>query len=369
MVEDITTALSRFKQLCVIARNSSFAYKGKAVDSRQVGRELGVRYVLEGSVRKAAGRVRIAGQLIDATTGAHLWADRFEGDLTDIFALQDEVTVNVVSAIQPTLLRTEIELSSRRRPENLTAYDLYLRAGPHHYSMTREGTAEALRLLSRSLELDPRNSFAASMAAGCHVQNVGQGWAANPTLEIAEGTRLLQLALSIDENDADSLSIVGRVRAYLLGDFDAPIDMVDRAVSLNPNSALAWEQRGWTYVYAGRAEEAIRSFEHAIRLSPLDPLLFSTFTGMGLAYVGLGRFDKAVEAARRALRKNQNFSSTYRCIASALAHLGRTDEAKSAAARLLEIDPGFRLSEYLKRGGNWRSSVYIEGLRKAGLPE
>jgi adenylate cyclase len=369
MVEDITTALSRFKSLFVIARNSSFAYKGKAVDIRQVGRELGVRYVLEGSVRKATEKVRITGQLIDATSGAHLWADRFEGDLSDIFALQDEVTVNVVSAIQPKLLQTEIELAMRRRPNNLSAYDLYLRAAPHYYSMTREGTAAALQFLHRALEVDPRNSFAASLAAGCHIQNIGQSWAVDPKAEIAEGTRLLRLALSIDENDPDALSVAGRVTAYMSGNFDAAKEMVDRAVALNPNSALAWEQRGWAYEYSGKAEEAIRSFERAIRLSPLDPLLFSTFTGISLALVSLGRFDEAVAAAKKALRKNQNFSSTYRCLAAALAHLGREEEARDAAARLLKLDPNFRISEWMARGGNWRAQVYIDGLRKAGLPE
>jgi adenylate cyclase len=369
MVEDIITALSRFRWLFVIARNSSFVYKGKAVDIKQVGRELGVRYVLEGSVRNASGRVRITGQLIDTMTAAHLWADRFEGGLSDIFALQDEVTVNVVSAIQPTLLRTEIESALRRRPEDLTAYDLYLRAGAHFYTMTREGAVEALRLLSRSLEIDPRNGFVASLAGGCHIHNVSQGWALDPQREIAEGIRLLQLALSLDENDADSLSIVGRVRAYMLGDFEATIEMVDRAVSLNPNSALAWEQRGWTYEYAGQSEEAIRSFQRAMRLSPLDPMLFSMLTGMSLSYISLGRFDKAVEVARRAARRNQNYPSTYRCLAAALAHLGQAEEASAAAAKLMELDPDFRISTWAKRSGDWRGQVYVDGLRKAGLPE
>ena len=184
---------------------------------------------------------------------------------------------------------------------------------------------------------------------------MGQGWAADPTLEIAEGMRLLQLVLSIDENDADFLSIVGRVKAYLLGDFDEPIDMVDRATRSTRNSALAWEQRGWTYAYGGRSEEAIRSFEHAIRLSPFDPLLFSTFTGMGLAYVGLGRFDKAVEAASKALRKNQNFSSTYRCLASALAHSGAQTRRKARREGSFEMDPG---SQTLGIPEAWRQLAF-----------
>ena len=251
MVDEITTALSRFKSLFVIARNSSFTYKGKAVDIKQVGRELGVRYVLEGSVRKAAGKVRITGQLIDATTGAHLWADRFEGDLSDIFALQDEVTVNVVSAIQPKLLQTEMDLAARR-PNNLSAYDLCLRA-QHLQSWTRGGSAESLRLASRALEIDPRYGFAATLAGECHLRNVRQGWAADPKSEIAEGLRLLRLALSIDGNATLALSMLGRATASFSGDFDTAREMVDRAVALNPNSFRAWEQRGWTYLHGGAA--------------------------------------------------------------------------------------------------------------------
>jgi TolB-like protein len=197
MVDDIITALSRFKSLFVIARNSSFTYKGKVVDIKQVGRELGVRYVLEGSVRKAAGKVRISGQLIDATTGGHLWADRFEGDLSDVFALQDEVTVNVVSAIQPKLLQTEIDLAVRR-PNNLSAYDLCLRALPHIRSWTPDGLAEALRLVSRALEIEPRYGFAAKLAGSCHFLSVNHGWAADPDSEIAEGLRVVRVALGSD---------------------------------------------------------------------------------------------------------------------------------------------------------------------------
>ena len=249
MVDEITTALSRFKSLFVIARNSSFTYKGKAVDIKQVGRELGVRYVLEGSVRKAAGRVRITGQLIDAMTGAHLWADRFEGDLSDVFALQDEVTANVVSAIQPKLLQTEMDLAARRS-NDLSAYDLCLRA-QHLQSWTRDGSAESLRLASRALEIDPRCGFAATLAGECHLRNVRQGWAADPKSEIAEGFRLLRLALSIDGNATLALSMLGRATASFFDDFDTAREMVDRAVFLNPNSFRAWEERGWTYLIVG----------------------------------------------------------------------------------------------------------------------
>jgi TolB-like protein len=368
IVDDVTTALSRFRMLFVIARNSSFTYKGRAVDIKQVGRELGVRYLLEGSVRRAAGRVRITSQLIDAATGAYLWADRFEGDLSDIFALQDEVTANVVSAIQPKLLQAEIELAVRR-PNNLSAYDLYLRAAPHYYSMTREGVAEALRLLSRALEIDPRYIAAASLAGFCRTLNLILGWAIDPQSEINEVARLSQLILRIDENDPEPLAFAGWAKAFLATDFVAATEMVDQAVALNPNSAIAWNYRGMTYQFAGRADEAIRSFERGIRLSPLDPMLYATFTGMGLAFISLGRFDDAIASAAKALRKNPNFTPAYRCLVAALAHLGRDAEVKEAVVRLLELEPNFRISEWAARTRQWRTGLLVDSLRKAGLPE
>jgi adenylate cyclase len=236
--------------------------------------------------------------LIDAATGMHLWADRFEGDLSDIFALQDRMTESVVSAIEPKIFQVEVDLAVRR-PNNLSAYDLCLRASSHLSSWTRGGSAEALRLATRALEIDPRYFWAASLAGECHLLNVGQGWAADPKSEIAEGLRLLRLALSIDGNDYFALSMLGKATAFFSGDVDAAREMVDRAVALNPNAAFAWEGRGWTYQRAGQPEEAIRSFERAIRLSPFDPWLFIRFTGMGIAFIGLGRFDEAVAAAKK----------------------------------------------------------------------
>jgi len=371
MVEEIITALSRFKSLFVIARNSSFTYKGKAVDIKQVGRELGVRYVVEGSVRKAAETVRIAGQLIDATTGAHLWADRFEGKLDDVFALQDKITEGVVSAIAPTVYKAEIDLAARRRPTNLSAYDLCLRAQPHFYSMTREGLAEALQLAHRALELDPRYGFAAFQAGSCHIFNITQGWAHDLNREIGEVTRLLSLALSIDENDPDVLATAGCATSFLTEDFATAAEMVDRAVALNPNSAFAWNQRGQAYLFGGQAAEALRSFERSIRLNPLDPMLYMTLAGMGIAFIELRRFDEAVAVARKAARQNQTYATTYRCLASALAHLGREAEVQKAVSRLLELEPNFRISEWVKRGAQWHrhNKLMIEGIRKAGLPE
>ncbi len=292
MVEEITTALSRFKWLFVIARNSSFTFKGKAVDVKEVGRRLGVRYVLEGSVRTASGKVRITGQLVDAVTGAHIWADRFERDMADVFALQDEVTVAVVSAIQPKLFQTEIALATRRRPENLTAYDLFLRAMQQFYLSTREGLAEAIRLAHRALQLDPQFGFVTALAGVCHMQRVLYGYAVDPQFDRKEAVRLMRLALSIDDSDPDTLAFAAIISAYMVGDCEREIEMANRAVALNPNSFLAWSSRGHVFRIAGLPEEAIRSFERAIRTSPVDPRLHLMFVGMGMAFIELRRFDE-----------------------------------------------------------------------------
>ena len=371
MVEDITTALSHFKSLFVIARNSSFTYKGRNVDVKQVGRDLGVRYVVEGSVRKAAGTVRITGQLIDAATGAHLWADRFEGRLDDVFALQDKITEGVVSAITPTIYKAEIDQAARRRPASLSAYDLYLRAQSHFLVMTREGMAEAVQLAHRALELDPRYGLAAYVVGCCHMMNIAQGWVPDLKRETEEATRFFRWALSIDENDADVLATVGFATSFLTDDFTTAAEMVDRAVTLNPNSALAWNHRGQAYLLGGQCAEAVRSLERGIRLSPLDPYLYMSLAGMGFALIELRRFDEAVVAGRKAQRQNPTFPTTYHCLASALGHLGREAEAREVASRLLELEPSFRISEWVKRGAQWsrHNKLVIEGVRKAGLPE
>jgi len=370
MVEEIITALSRFKWLFVIARNSSFTFKGKAVNIEEVARTLGVRYVLEGAVRKASGKVRITGQLIEAATGAHIWADRFERDMTDIFALQDDVTLAVVSAIQPKLFQAEIALASRRRPEDLTAYDLYLRAIQQARPSTREGLTEALRLVQRALELDPGFAGAAALAAGCHTENVLRSYAIDPQFDRNEAVRLMRLALSLDDGDPDTLASAAAISAFMVGDCETEIEMADRAVALNPNSHRTWNSRGWVYKIAGQPEEAIRSFERAMRMSPVDPQLYTAFTGMGFAFIELRRFDEAIIAAKKAQRLNPCYPGPYRCLASAFAHLGRDAEAREAAARMLEIDPAFTISAWIARSRLSKSTMLmIEGFRKAGLPE
>jgi adenylate cyclase len=370
MVEEITTALSQFKWLFVIARNSSFTFKGKAVDIKEVGRRLGVRYVLQGAVRKASGKVRITGQLIEAATGAHIWADKFERDMTDIFALQDDVTLAVVSAIQPKLFQAEIALATRRRPEDLTAYDLFLRALQQAIRSTRESLAEALRLVQRALELDPGFAAAAALAGECHMENVFRSYAIDPQFERREAVRLMRLALSLDDHDPDTLAAAAQISALLIGDRETEIEMSDRAVALNPNSYRTWHCRGWVYKIAGQPEEAIRSFERAMRMSPVDPQTFGALTGMGFALIELRRFDEAIVAGKKALRQNSSHPGPYRCLASAFAHLGRDAEAREAAAGMLEIDPAFTISAWIARSQLSKTAkLMIEGFRKAGLTE
>jgi adenylate cyclase len=312
VVEDIITALSHFKSLFVIARNSSFVYKGKVVDIKKIGRELGVRYVLEGSIRKAANRVRITGQLIDASTGAHVWADRVDGELSDIFALQDQITERVVAVIEPNIKRAEIE-AAQRRPDNLNAYDAYLRALPRFYSLTEDGFADALGLCYRALEMDPR--YIAAMRLGAEVLGlrVAQGWSRDVRSDYEEAMRLGRLALEIDDTDPDSLAQWGRGIAAFSNDYESARDAVDRAVALNPNSARAWVQRGWTYRYMKMGEEALSSFERALRLNPLDPVLFDTLTGVASTLIMIGRDEEAAIQAQKAVGLNPRFTSALRC--------------------------------------------------------
>jgi TolB-like protein len=274
VVEDIITALSRTRWLLVIARNSSFTYKGRAVDVKQVGRELGVRYVLEGSVRKASNRVRITGQLNDATTGVHLWADRFEGSLDDIFQLQDQVAESVVGAIMPQLERAEIERAQRKPTENLDAYDYYLRGMADFHQGTRQAIDEALPLFQKAIELDPDFASAYAMAAWCHFWRKVNGWMSDRVHEINKGIYMAERAIQLGRDDAVALTRGGHAIANLTGDLDCGIAFLDKALSLNPNLAAAWFLSGFLKVWHGEPDDAIDRFTRAMRLSPLDPEMY-----------------------------------------------------------------------------------------------
>src|SRR5262245_32676287 len=266
MVEDIITGLSRFRWLFVIARNSSFTYKGRAVDAKQVGRELGVRYLLEGSVRKSAKRIRIARQLIDAASGAHLWADRFEGTIEDVFELQDQVTASVVGAIAPKLLQAEIDRARRKPTESLDAYDSLLRGMASFRKWTREGNEEALRLYYEAIELDPDFSAAYAAAASCFSNRKGCGWIQEH--EVAEARRLARRAVQLSNDDASVLSIAGYTLAFVSKELDDGAAYLDRALLINPNLAVGWAASGWAKVWLGEPDQAIECFAHSMRISP-----------------------------------------------------------------------------------------------------
>ena len=372
MVEDIITGLSRIKWLFVIARNSSFIYKGKAVDIRQVGRELGVRYVLEGGVRKAGARLRITAQLIEAETGAHLWADRFDGALEDVFDLQDHVTANVVGAIAPTLERAEIERAKRKPTESLDAYDYLLRgmAGVHKWSS--EANDEALRMFRKALELDPDFASAYGMAAWCYSWRAINRWMIDRRQEIAEATRLAQRAVDLGADDAVALCMGGYALAFVAHDLDAGAALVDQALAMNPNLAWAWHSSGWLRNFLGEPEVAIKHLEHGMRLSPLDPFVFRAYAGLACAHILAGRYEEASLWADRALQRRPNLVVAIREAAVSNALAGHLDKAQSAMARLRQSDPSLRVGnvgEWLPLRQRQHIEVYAEGLLRAGLPE
>jgi TolB-like protein len=372
MAEDIITALSRFKALFVIARNSSFTYKGRVVDVKQVGRELGVRYVLEGSVRKAANRVRITGQLVDAAAGTHLWADRFDGGLVDIFDLQDQVTESIVGAIAPAVENAEIERAKRKPTESLDAYTLYLRGLAKYYQFaSQQANDDALRLFNSAIELDPDFASAYGRAASCYVYAKINDWFSDTAKEIAEVTRLAQRAVELGKNDAIALAASGWALAYVVRDLGVGAALIDRALVLNSNSAEAWFYGGWAKIYLGEPEAAIERLARAMRLSPLDPRLMGMRAGTAYAHFLLGRHDEAASWAAMALQDNPDYQPGLRIAAASNAMAGRPEQAHRAMARLRQLNPALRVST-LKYRGPWRAEDllrYEEGLRQAGLPE
>jgi adenylate cyclase len=371
IVEDIITALSRFNQLFVIARNSSFAYKGKAVDVKQIGRELGVRYLLEGSVRKSGDRVRITGQLIDTTTGAHLWANRFEGELADIFDLQDQVTASVVGAVAPKLEQAEIERAKRKPTDSLDAYDYYLRGMAAFHQFERAANEEALACFSHAFELDPGFAAAYGMAARCYAQRKGFGWLADAEREGAEARRLARSAANAGRDDAVALAAAG-FALVLFGDIGDGDAFLGRALTLNPNLAWAWHIGGFAKACCGDSDAAVEQAAHAMRLSPQDPQYFAMQAVAALGHFLAGRNDEAHAAAQTAQRDLSNFPLAAGVAAASAALSGKDTEAASAITHLRQIDPDLCLSNLARWIPLQRPedvARWAEGLRKAGLPE
>jgi len=372
VVEDITTELSRFSELFVIARNSSFTYKGQAVDVRAVGRDLGVRYALEGSVRKVEKRVRITGQLIDAESGKHIWADRFESSLEDIFALQDQMAHSVVGAIVPRLEQAEIERAKRKPTESLSAYDCFLRGMASWHDWTRTGHDAALKQFHRAIELDPTFARPHALAAGCYLMRKSNGWVVDRATETAETERLARLGADLGRADAVALAWSAHALAHVVGDIKAGIALIDHALRLNPNLAVAWQRSGWIHVYAGEPEVAIEHVRTAMRLSPLDPLMHLAHSAIAYGYFFLGDLNQSSTWSDRALQMRPDWPAALRVSAMSNALAGHERPAKQAMTRLRALQPTLRLSNlheqiFLHRPEHMEK--FVEAMRQAGLPE
>jgi len=371
IVEDIIGALARIRWLFVIARNSSFTYKGRAVDAQGVSQELGVRYVLEGSVRKYGNKVRITGQLIDASSGTHIWAERFEGLLDSIFELQDQIAESVVGAIAPQLERAEIERAKRKPTDSLDAYDCYLRGTAKLHHGTREAIDQALLWFYQAIELDPEYASAYGMAAWCHFWRKINGWMSERPREIAEGVRLARLAVELGRDDAVALTRGGHALAHLAGDLDTGIALLDRARLLNPNLAPAWFLGGILRALRGETDAAIDNLNHAVRLSPLDPEMFRMQVGMALAHFFSGRYEIAATWAEKAQGNLPSLLPAVALLVACHAHSGQMDKAQAALQRLRALDPTLRLSnlrEWLPILREEDLARFAEGLQLAGLP-
>jgi TolB-like protein/class 3 adenylate cyclase/Tfp pilus assembly protein PilF len=373
MVEEITTALSRFRDLFVIARNSSFTYKGRNVDAKQIGRELGVRYLVEGSVRKAGNHLRLTGKLIEAANGMHLWAERFDGTPSDVFALQDQLTSSIVGSIMPRLSQAESERAKHKPTGSLDAYDYYMRGLSRLHDDSKDGIADAQQLFSKAIDLDPRYALAHATAAMCIEARLRNGLIADLRREVDQAERLARRAAALGGDDAYALASAGFVLARVVGDLDDGAAFVDRALILNANYARAWHYSGWVQIWLGEPALGIEHVNRAMRFSPVDPALSSMQTAIGFAHFFLKRDHEASFWAAKALGERPHFQPALRLSAASNALEGRIETAKEAIARLGLLNPDLRLSNLKARSAPQRRpeyfSRYEEGLRKAGLPE
>ena len=371
MAEDIITALSKFEQLFVIARNSSFVYKGRAVDIKQVGRELGVRYVLEGSVRRAGDRVRITGQLINGETGSHLWADRFDGRLDDVFDLQDKITESVVAVIEPTVRKAEIERARGKHPDNMGAYDLLLQALPHLYLVHPQSNLKALDFLMRAIDLDPEYAPALAHAAWGLVQRITRPWEDYGDDDTKLAVELARRALAAGSDDAQTVVLGGFALTMLREDYLAGLDAVRRAVDMNPGSGFVNAMAGCALVFGDDSEAGLRLLDRAMMLGPKDPSFFSHLLVAAFGHLSMERAEKALDLALRSIALNANWDSTYIALITAYIMLGRSEDARVAAGKLLAIYPEARASGYDRslpvRNDAFRAKV-VTSLKQAGIP-
>jgi TolB-like protein/Tfp pilus assembly protein PilF len=371
ITEDIITNLSKYRGFFVIARNSSFTYKGQAVDVTRVGRELGVRYVLEGSVRKAGRRVRITAQLVDATSGSHLWAEKYDRDLIDLFAIQDEITREIVGSLAPQMLDTEMQRARRKDPQALDAWELAIRAQWHLARLTREDNAEAMRLATESTRLNPGTTAGLNIAAFAHIYQAVYGWSASPGQSFVAAHEAASRAVAIDARDEVAQTALGSTEVFM-GQHDSAVARLRDAVELNPNFTWAHGDLGLALTFAGQAEEAVGPFNEAVRLSPRDPFCFLWLYLLGFATFLAGRYGDALKHLERSLRLNPSVPGPYRLRAACLSELGRMEEARAALAEFLRFVPGATLASMraqlpLKNPDDFER--YAGALRRIGLPE
>jgi adenylate cyclase len=371
ITEDIITNLSKYRGFFVIARNSSFTYKGQAVDVTRVGRELGVRYVLEGSVRKAGRRVRITAQLVEAIGGSHLWAEKYDRDLTDLFTVQDEITREIVASLAPQMLDTEMQRARRKDPEALDAWELAIRAQWHLARLTREDNAEALRLATESSRLNPGATAGLNIAAFAHIYQAVYGWSASAGASFVAAHEAARRAVAIDARDEVAQTALGSTEVFL-GQHDSAVARLRDAVEMNPNFTWAHGDLGLALTFAGRAEEAMGPFNEAVRLSPRDPFCFLWFYLLALATFLVGRYEEALTHLEQSVRLNPNIPGPYRIRASCLSELGRLDEARAALSEFLRFVPGATIASMraqlpMKNPADFER--YARALRRIGLPE
>lgn len=370
IVEAITAALSCIRSFFVIARSSAFTYKGRATNAREVGKELGVAYLLEGSVQKAGNRLRIIVQLIETEGGAHVWSSRFDGAIDEFFDLEDRITEQVAGALQPSIRIAEIERSRRKRPQDLGSYDFTMRAMPHVWALEKEESGKALELLERALAIDPAYPLALSLAGWCHAQRSVYNWAEDIPLSQAMARSLAERAAEMSGDDPVILAVLGAVHTFVRNHGTARV-LLERAVTLDPNAAWAWSRLGWLENYADQPQKGIANFERALRLSPIDPMNFNNYVGIGSAHEIAQEYDEAAAYYRRALEERPNANWIYRNLASVLSGAGRVEEAKQVFAELTRYYPDLTISKFkqamvfsptaLNRMG--------ENLRKLGLPD
>lgn len=371
VVEEITAALSRVREFFVVARQSAFTYKGRFVDVREVGRELGVRYVIEGTVRRGGDRLRITVQLVDAETRSQLWSDRYEGDMADIFALQDAIASQVAGAIHPSIRASEIEVARRKPTESLEAYDLVLRALPHFWAHTKEDNRKAIAFLDEALQRDPDYGEALAFKAWCHAQEACYLWSDDPAQDKATALRLAAQAAKRVEDHATALIAIGAALNIAGPDRELAASYLERALAIDPNNAWGWMRLGWASYYLGRFDQAVEHFEHALLLSPFDPFVFNVYIGLGIARAMRGEHRKGVALVERGLRENPSAVWAYRSLAWMHAKHGDEAEAAKAVRMLLAHYPGLTI-ESMK--ASFPPAIfaihpsYLACLERAGLP-